>query len=336
MLASVVAAFIAAPLHAASESAGFFSCAKFGIRLAPGYAIGMDGMNVDRDGNGGYVYLADGEGLNCQGELFLDLGKNFEIGLETGYWRTSKKTSFGDWSSSSQNLNNLGEIDSSGYQNYSSTWTGSVIPARLWLRAFLPVRMLRVFAGASIGAYLPSSFQDTYSYDIYSSSTINGATSRENNHYDGTISYRFKTTVGFAGEIGVDVPLGAHFGFLLRTQMNLVNFWPSKLVTHYTKTETGPGLFPYTSQTSTYDSTTNYVDSLPYSSPCKSSSTTNGNTQTTTIDCSPSSVAVKTTTVNSDPSVAPSHTETLTSQALQGDPVPGSNISFQGGVYYRF
>lgn len=329
----LVVGSLAAPVGFVSASGGQ-DMTKFGIRIMPGYSTSVGGTMLDTAGDGAPVYLSNGAGLNFQVEFDMDIGKFFQIGLETGYWKTSKTTSYSDWSSTYPDPSTAGQTDTQGNSNYSSTWAGNVIPLRLWLRGLVPLGPVRLFAGASIGYYLPGSLQDTYSYDNYSVYTFAGSSSRGDTYYNGTATYSLKANLGFAGEVGVDIPLGSMFGLTVRTRANLVNFWPTQQTNHYTYTSKSTfGGTTTTTQTGTYDWTTTYVNSFPFAYTCTYNSKTVGNTTTDTYNCG--QYYNYTTTNVTNPGNPSTSTETGASQQI-AQPLAGSTFSFEGGIYFRF
>lgn len=336
VVAASLASLAAPVVRAAVEESGSQAGTRFGVRLMPGYSTSIGGSPVDYDGRGGRVYLSDGAGLNVQAEFFMKLGTHFEAGIETGYWQTSKTTSFSDWSSTYPVPDqpgciscscNFDETDTRGLRNYSSTWTGSVIPVRLWLRGFVPVDKWRLFAGVAAGYYFPSVYRNTLNYDSYSVVTCPASTVASDNQVSEVDSFSLKSSFGFAAEVGVEVPLGANFGLFTKTQMNLIHFWPSSQTQHGTLTSTLGGT-PW--GTYAYDITTNYVDSMPYSYPCTTSSPT---TTTTIADCGQYRHSVYTSAPGGPPFY---NTESTTKQAVADRSVPATTLSFQVGVYRRF
>jgi hypothetical protein len=313
-------------LTAASNASS--DATKIGFRIVPGYAFGIGGQTVDETPSGEPVRLQMGAGLHPAVEIFTGLSRSFEIGLGLGYWRGSLSNTFSNVRVTSSNASGTATPTSytTQFDNYQNSYSWSVLPVELALRGMVSLGAVRLFAGGSLGLYVPTDITQTWSYETTYWSTWNPTPSPPTKT-SANATTSFSVAFGFGFQVGAELPLTDTLSLTAELRGNQVSFWPSKTVVHSTQTDAS-GSYVYT-----YDGTTNYVSSIPPGSDCRSTTTYGTGTTTYTTTCTPNAYSYQ--EVDDWGGTTNSTTVTESQNAVAQTPESGASIGFHLGLVIR-
>jgi len=318
-----------------------------GIRIVPSFGLRISSWSLGSDESGNPVYGTMGQGVHPDVEFYFKLTSAFDLGLETGYWMGSRSIAYG-----SRNVKQVTNYDYGyakyvydynwNYADYSSDYSANVLPLRVWLRGGMPLGPVRLYAGASIGLYVPGDLTVATKYHInYTRNTTytpSGGTPTvtpytQSADYDAKTTYSMSAALGYAAVFGAEFPITPSISLVGQLEWNHVALYPTKAVSHSsTVGTTTTGSNPAQQYSYVYDWTTTYSDAGTNSTACNYNYATTGNTTTYNYSCDTGYRYTDTIT-----STSSSYTETYSgeSQAVGSSPWPFHNVALGIGVVIK-